>query len=101
MKPALSANEIKLDDLRSNQLRELLASPGMATLVEIIASSCAKKQLEAVESMVYSETNPQAEVRGKAALAVAGRYQMALDVLDELQRSEEKWFTIAVEHRRS
>ena len=100
-KPAVTASRIKLDDLRAKQLREMLATPAMATLKEIISSECSRRQLEAIDHMMYQENNQGSETRAKAALALAHKFQMALDVLDEVQQSEEKWHTIAIEHRRS
>lgn len=78
-------------------LEKLFASPAYLFFKEMVVSRCIIHQVESMNAGLYPENEDAAakcEVEKKKAAAL----RSMLDVLDDLEKKEEEWFTVKLEH---
>lgn len=88
-----------LDASQADQLRKLFVSPEFTILKELLVSKCIEAQLSAVYALVYPNS-PKATNDLAGATSEAVKVNALLDLLDDLEKNEEKWTVIQVEQRR-
>lgn len=94
----LLANSTPIEPKQAEDLRALFTSPGYAVLREIIAGHCAAAQVQFMNTSLYDNENAAAQ--GKEFLERAIQFNAALDVIDLVAASEEKWVRTQVETKR-
>lgn len=99
MLATITANRSPADAIQQGNLESLLSSPGFSLLKEVIAAHCIIHQVEAMNARLYPESVMANSAAGHAeALAIAHGH--CLEVLDDILKNKEKWFTVKLEHRR-
>lgn len=76
-------------------LKNLIDSAGFQVLREVVASRSAGEAVEAANWIANEDLE-----RSKARAVIAARYAACVEILDELQKSEDQWFTVKIEPRR-
>ena len=76
-------------------LKNLVDSAGFQVLREVVASRSAE---EAAEAANWAANDNFESAKDRAI--VAARYAACVEILDELQKSEDQWVTVKIEPRR-
>lgn len=77
-------------------LEKLFASPAFQFLKEMVASRCVVHQVEAMNAMLYPN-NEDAVAKLEAEKRRSSECALVLDMLDDISKKEEEWFTVAIE----
>ena len=88
-----------LDATQQGSLRTLFDSPSFSLLKEVVVARCIEKQVSAMSAALYPE-NEHAEEDAKRDSAQATLLNAVLDVLDDLAKKEQDWWTVSIEPRR-
>lgn len=87
------------DATQKGLLRKLFDSPEFSLFKEMVASRCTDKQVSAMNAALYPESETASEVAAKD-IGVARDLNAVLDILDDLEKQEEEWWTVKIEPRR-
>jgi len=98
MPAILQESRRPLDQNQRTELAKFFESPTFNLLKEVVAANCAVHQMEAMNRALYPDNEAMRETC-EGARAEAIRLNSALDVLDGLAKSEQKWFTATIECR--
>lgn len=88
-----------LDATQQGLLRKLFDSPEFSLFKEMVASRCTDKQVSAMNAALYPENEEASEVAAKD-IGIARELNAVLDILDDLEKQEEEWWTVKIEPRR-
>lgn len=99
MAVTISPQQHRLEAARSDELRKLFESGPFILLREVIAANCVMAQLASMNALVYPD-NELAKTDMVTASQDAIKLNSFLDLLDDLVKTEEKWFTITLEPSR-
>lgn len=88
-----------LDATQQGYLRKLFDSPAFSTLKEMVASRCIEHQIAAMNSSLYPN-NEAAVIATAQDIAAATKLNDLLDLLDDLEKKGQDWWTIKIEPRR-
>lgn len=81
---------------RRGDLEKMFVSPAFLFFKEMVVSRCVESQVEAMNATLYPG-NQAAEVDAAIATKKAVDFNKALDLLDDLSKNEQEWFTVKVE----
>ncbi len=95
MTPILTSTAHPLAAIPRDLLKKLIDSAGYPILREVIASKAAHRAVEAANWAIAGDSE-----QANAISAVAARYVACVEILDELQKSEDQWSTVKIEPRR-
>ena len=95
----ISATRQPLDATQQGSLRKLFDSPEFSLLKELVVSRCISHQVAAMSAELYP-SNPKAIEDAGREKASAVTCSDLLDLLDDLQKQEQEWWTIKIEPHR-
>jgi hypothetical protein len=84
------------DPTRRGDLEKLFGSPAFLFFKEMVVSRCVESQVEAMNAALY-QANDIASEKLKASCNKAVELNLILDLLDDLSKNEQEWFTVKVE----
>lgn len=96
MPATIVATREAADPTRRADLEKLFASPAFLFLKEMVAARCALHQTEAMNAALYQD-NPEAAAKAESERNKASDCNKVLDMLDDLSRKEDEWFTVKLE----
>lgn len=96
MAATIVATREAADPTRRADLEKLFASPAFLFLKEMVASRCVLHQTEAMNAALYQD-NIEADVKAEYERKKAADFNKVLDLLDDLGKKEEEWFTVKLE----
>lgn len=79
------------------ELEKLFASPTYLFFKEMVASKCISHQVESMNAALYPD-NEDAVAKHEVEKRKASIVKALLDVLDDLEKKEDEWFTVKLEH---
>ncbi len=100
MAVTVHVTKFPVDNSKRQLLEKLFASPEYSLLREIINSHCVNAQIAGMQALVYKDHNDRAKAELDTHTAQATAYSKTLDVLDEIGKSEQEWFTVTLEPSR-
>lgn len=99
MPETIILTSLPADATQRDHLEKLFTSQGFSLLKEIVAAHCIKAQTEHLNRVMYPK-NEVNTVIGSDKLEEAVFLNAMLDKLDEIEKKEQNWFTVTLEHRR-
>lgn len=99
MPQTIILSSLPADATQRDLLEKLFTSPGFTLLKEIVAAHCTKAQTEHLNRVMYPKNEVNREI-GSDKLEEAVLLNAMLDKLDEIEKKEQNWFTVTLEHSR-
>lgn len=99
MPVTIASTRQPLDATQQGSLRKLFDSPAFSLLKEVVSSKCIEQQINAMNATLYPK-NEAAIEDAKLGMESAAQLSDLLDILDDLEKEEQEWWTIKVEPRR-
>lgn len=78
-------------------LEKMFASPAYIFLKEMVVSKCVIHQVESMNAGLYPQ-NDDAVAKHEAEKGKAAVLKSLLDMLDDIEKNEQEWFTVKLEH---
>lgn len=94
----IDSRRLQLDATQMKQLRELFVSQGYILLKGVVASRCVELQIDSINRQLYPSNEMSVE-RAKDSIAEARELNAILQILDELEGDEARWYTVTPERR--
>jgi hypothetical protein len=88
-----------LDATQQGSLQKLFDSPAFSLLKEMVAAQCIEHQVAAMNAAIYPENEAAAET-AQTEIAIAAQRSALLDLLDDLEKQGQEWWTVKLEVRR-
>lgn len=99
MPVTIVATRQPLDATQQGLLRNLFDSPAFSLLKEVVVARCIDRQVEAINAALYPNSETATDVAAHEIAAASG-LNTILDLLDDLSKEEQEWWTIKMEPRR-
>ena len=88
-----------LEEPRKEKIRRLMVSPEYLLLRDVVSAHCVTEQVNAMNGLLYPGTERAVEAVGLHQERAA-KYRSFLDILDDLEKKEEEWFTVRLDTTR-
>lgn len=96
MPVTFTPTRLPADATQQAELRKFFNSEIFTLLKEMVAAHCAQHQINAMRVLLYPD-NEKAKLIAGEETARAALFNSLLDMLDDISKKEEEWFTVRTE----